>query len=89
MEKLSVSVPTEVAELIRSQAEAAGLPVSAWVAQAAREKAAATNAMAAAAAAAAELLADIEAEQGPATAADRAWAADVLACAGITTRAAS
>jgi len=31
VEKMSVSMPAEVAELVRSQAADAGVPVSAWV----------------------------------------------------------
>lgn len=86
MEKMSVSMPAEVAELVRSQAADAGVPVSAWVTAAAREKATAAAAAAAAAVAADELLAGAEALHGPATAADRAWVAEVLASAGITAR---
>lgn len=89
MKKLSVSMPVEVAELIRSQAAEAGVPVSAWVTAAAREKAATAAAAAEAIAAADELLAEAEALHGPATVADRAWVAEVLASAGITARVAS
>jgi hypothetical protein len=89
VEKLSVSVPAEVAELIRSQAADAGLAVSAWLTAAAREKAAATIAAAEANTAADELLAEAEAAHGPATAAQRAWVTEVLASAGLTTRVAS
>jgi hypothetical protein len=89
VEKMSVSVPPDVAELIRAQAAAAGVPVSAWVAAAVREKAAATTVAVEAVAAADQLLAEAEALHGPATAAERAWVADVLASAGITTRVAS
>jgi hypothetical protein len=89
VEKLSVSVPVEVAELIRSQATDAGLAVSAWLTAAAREKAAATTAVAEAIAAADELLAEAESVHGPATPGQRAWVAEVLASAGLTVRAAS
>lgn len=38
--RLSISVPPEVEESIKAAADRAGVPVSAWLAQAAREKAA-------------------------------------------------
>jgi hypothetical protein len=89
VEKLSVSIPVEVAELIRSQAAEAGLAVSAWLTEAAREKAAATTALADAIAAADDLLVEAEAVHGRATPDQRAWVAEVLASAGLTTRVAS
>jgi hypothetical protein len=41
VEKLSISVPADVAAAVRSAAQAEGIAVSAWVASAAREKTAA------------------------------------------------
>jgi len=63
--KLSISVPSEVEETIKAAAAQEGIPVSAWLAEAATEKAHATAAQAAGRAAARELIAEYESEHGP------------------------
>jgi 4'-phosphopantetheinyl transferase EntD len=63
--KLSISVSTEVEETIRASAAEEGKPVSAWLAEAAVEKAQATAAHIAGRAAARELITQYEAEHGP------------------------
>jgi hypothetical protein len=83
VEKLSVSVPTDVAALIRARAAEAEQSVSAWLTDAAREKAAATDQRAAALAAAEELLSEAIAVHGPPTRVDVAWVAGVLQSAGL------
>lgn len=89
VEKLSISLPAPLGAAIRAAAEADRITVSAWFAGAARERLQAAAAQSEALAAAEELLAEIEADQGPATSAERRWVADVLAAAGLATRAAS
>jgi len=86
VEKLSVSVPHEVAELIRAAAAQAGMSVSSWITDAARKKLAGGVAAADAVTAAEELLASAVAEHGPPTAADLAWVAEVLTASGSTGR---
>lgn len=88
VEKLSVSMPADVAQLIRERASAAGVPLSTWVAAAAREKAVAEQQAADALSAAGALLAEIVADQGPVTDQERAWAEEVLLNAGVIGRAA-
>ena len=63
--KLSISVPPEVEETIKAAAAEEGKPVSAWLAEAATEKAHAAAAHAAGRAAARELIAQYESEHGP------------------------
>lgn len=63
--KLSISVPPEVEETIKAAAAEEGKPVSAWLAEAAVEKAQAAAAHAAGRAAARELISEYEAEHGP------------------------
>jgi hypothetical protein len=62
--KLSISVPPEVEETIRAAAAEEGKPVSAWLAEAAVEKAHAAAAHAAGRLAARELVAEYEREHG-------------------------
>jgi uncharacterized protein (DUF1778 family) len=63
--KLSISVPPEVEDTIKAAAAEEGVPVSAWLAKAATEKAHAAAAHAAGRAAARELIAEYESERGP------------------------
>jgi hypothetical protein len=77
--RLSISVPIEVEKTIRAAAEAAELPVSVWLAQAA-ERAAAEQASIADGLAA---VAEFEAEHGSLTDAERAEARQVLIDAGV------
>lgn len=60
--KLSISVPPEVAETIKAAAAEEGQPVSAWLAEAAVEKARTAALYAAGRAAAQELVAEYESE---------------------------
>ena len=62
--KLSISVPPEVEETIKAAAAREGKPVSAWLAEAATEKARAAARQAAGRMAARELVAEYEAEIG-------------------------
>jgi len=62
--KLSISVPPEVEETIKAAAAEEGKPVSAWLAEAAVEKARAAALHAEARAGARELVADYESEHG-------------------------
>jgi len=79
--KFTISLPQDVDELVRLAAAAAGVPVSTWLAQAARRVAAEEATLADGRAAIAEYVA----EHGPLrpSAEDRAWVARVLADAGI------
>lgn len=77
--RLSISVPTEVERAIRAAAEAAGLPVSVWLARAAEHAAAEQAAIADGLAAVAEF----EAEHGALTDTQRAEARQVLIDAGV------
>jgi uncharacterized protein (DUF1778 family) len=63
--KLSISVPADVEETIKAAAAEEGKPVSAWLAEAAVEKAQAAAAHAAGRAAAREMIAEYESDQGP------------------------
>ncbi len=77
--RLSISVPAEVENAIRGAAEAAGLPVSAWLARAAELAAAEQAAIADGLAAVAEF----EADDGALTGAERAEARQTLIDAGV------
>jgi uncharacterized protein (DUF1778 family) len=81
--KLSISVPPEVEETIKAAAAGEGKPVSAWLAEAATEKAHAAALLAAGRAAARELVADYEQEHGPLPAASRQRARQFLAEVGL------
>jgi hypothetical protein len=81
--KLSISVPAEVEETIKAAAADEGKPVSAWLAEAATEKARAAALQAAGRAAAQELVAEYESEHGPLSAASRQRAREFLAEAGL------
>jgi hypothetical protein len=81
--KLSISVPPEVEETIRAAAAADGKPVSAWLAEAATEKARTAALQAAGRAAARELVADYETEHGPLPAASRQRARQFLTETGL------
>ena len=81
--KLSISVPPEVEETIKAAAAVEGKPVSAWLAEAATEKAHAAALQAAGRAAARELVADYEQEHGPLPAASRQRARQFLAEVGL------
>ena len=83
--KLSISVPPEVEEIIKSAAADEGKPVSAWLAEAATEKAQAAALHAAGRAAARELVAEYEAEHGPLPATSRQRAREFLTEAGLLT----
>lgn len=63
--KLSISMPPEVEEIIKAAAAQDGKSVSAWVTEAATEKAKADARHAEALAAAEELMAESEREHGP------------------------
>ena len=82
--KLSISVPAEVEETIKAAAAEEGKPVSAWLAEAATEKARAAVQQAAGRAAARELVAEYEAENGPLPEASRQRARQFLLQAGMT-----
>lgn len=77
--RLSISVPAEVEKAVRAAAEAAGLPISVWLAQAAERAAAEQAAIADGLAAVAEF----ETEHGALTDAERAQARQVLIDAGV------
>lgn len=81
--KLSISVPPEVEEIIKTAAADEGKPVSAWLAEAAAEKAHAAALQAAGRAAACDLVADYEQEHGPLPAASRRRARQFLAEVGL------
>jgi hypothetical protein len=81
--KLSISVPAEVEETIKAAAAEEGKPVSAWLAEAATEKARAAAMHAAGRAAARELVAEYEKEHGPLPAESRQRAREFLAEAGL------
>lgn len=81
--KLSISVPPEIEETIKAAAAAEGKPVSAWLAEAAVQKARAAARHAAGRAAARELVADYERDHGPLPAASRQRARAFLADAGL------
>ena len=81
--KLSISVPPEVEETIKAAAAAEGKTVSAWLAEAATEKARAAALHAAGRAAARELIAEYEDEHGPLPIASRERARQFLIEAGL------
>jgi hypothetical protein len=81
--KLSISVPAEVEETIKAAAAEEGKPVSAWLAEAATEKARAAAQHAAGRAAARELVAEYEAEHGPLPEASRQRARQFLLDTGL------
>jgi hypothetical protein len=81
--KLSISVPPEVEETIKAAAAGEGKPVSAWLAEAATEKAHAAAVHAAGRAAARELVAEYEQEHGPLPAASRQRARQFFAEVGL------
>ena len=81
--KLSISVPAEVEETIKAAAADEGKPVSAWLAEAATEKARAAALHAAGRAAARELIAEYEQEHGPLPAESRRRAREFLIEAGL------
>ncbi|MDX6251747.1 MAG: hypothetical protein QOF10_5107 [Kribbellaceae bacterium] len=81
--KLSISVPPEVEETIKAAAAEEGKPVSAWLAEAAVEKAQAAAAHAAGRAAARELIAEYEADQGPIPDESRQRAREFMLDAGL------
>jgi hypothetical protein len=83
--KLSISVPPEVEETIKAAAAEEGKPVSAWLAEAATEKAQLAALHAAGRAAAREMVADYEAEHGPLPASSRRRAREFLAEVGLLT----
>jgi hypothetical protein len=81
--KLSISVPPEVEETIKAAAAEAGKPVSAWLAEAATEKARAAARQAAGRAAAREMVAEYEAEHGTLPTASRQRARQFLIETGL------
>lgn len=81
--KLSISVPPEVEEIIKAAAAAEGVPVSAWLAEAAITKAGAAAKHAAGLAAANELVAEYEKENGPLPEASEQRAREFLREIGI------
>lgn len=76
--KLSISVPAEVEETIKAAAADEGKPVSAWLAEAATEKARAAALHAAGREAARELIAEYESKHGPLPAKSRQRARQFL-----------
>jgi hypothetical protein len=81
--KLSISVPAEIEETIKAAAAEEGKPVSAWLAEAATEKARAAVLHAAGRAAARELVAEYESEHGPLPAESRQRARQFLVETGL------
>jgi hypothetical protein len=81
--KLSISVPAEVEETIKAAAADEGKPVSAWLAEAATEKARAAALHAAGRAAIRELIAEYEQEHGPLPAESRKRAREFLIESGL------
>lgn len=81
--KLSISVPSEVEETIKAAAASEGVAVSAWLAEAATQKARAAALHAAGRAAARDLVADYELENGPLPERSRQRAREFLAEAGL------
>jgi hypothetical protein len=81
--KLSISVPAEVEETIKAAAAGEGKPVSAWLAEAAIEKARAAALHAAGRAAARELITQYETEHGPLPAESRQRARQFLTETGL------
>ncbi|WP_143737075.1 DUF1778 domain-containing protein [Microbispora sp. GKU 823] len=81
--KLSISVSPEVEETIKAAAEEEGKPVSAWLAEAAVEKARLAALHAAGRAAARELVAEYESEHGALPEQSRRRAQEFLMEAGL------
>ena len=81
--KLSISVPPEVEETIKAAAASEGMPVSAWLTEAATEKARAVARHAAGRAAARELVTEYESEHGQIPVASRQRAHEFLIEAGL------
>ncbi|MDX3237282.1 hypothetical protein PV392_16700 [Streptomyces sp. ME03-5709C] len=81
--KLSISVPPEVEETIKAAAAEEGKPVSAWLAEAAVEKAHIAALHAAGRAAARELVAEYESEYGKLPEESRQRAREFLLEAGL------
>ena len=81
--KLSISVPAEVEETIKAAAAEEGKPVSAWLAEAATEKARTAVQHAAGRASARELVAEYEAEHGALPEASRQRARQFLLETGL------
>src|ERR1039457_1423959 len=82
--KLSISVPPEVEETIKAAAAEEGKPVSAWLAEAATEKAHAAALRPPGRAAPANLAPEYEPEQGPRPAEPRQRAHQFLIEPGLT-----
>ncbi|MGW6282850.1 hypothetical protein [Kribbella sp. NPDC055071] len=83
--KLSISVPPEVEEMIKSAAAEEGVPVSTWIARAAVDKAERSAKHAAGRAAAAEMIAEYERESGPIPESARRRAREFMIEAGLLT----
>src|SRR5260221_3422168 len=83
LRKRSISVPPEVEKTIKEGPAEEGKPGSAWLAEAATEKARAAARQAAGRAGARELVAEYEAEHGPLPAASRQRARQFLLEAGL------
>jgi hypothetical protein len=81
--KLSIAVPPEVEETIKAAAAEEGKSVSAWLAEAALEKAQAAAAHAAGPAAAHEMIAEYEAHHGPIPEESRQRAREFMLDAGL------
>ena len=81
--KLSISVQADVEETIKAAAADEGKPVSAWLAEAATEKARAAALHAAGREAARQLIAEYESEHGPLPAKSRQRARQFLIEAGL------
>jgi hypothetical protein len=81
--KLSISVPPEVEETIKAAAASEGKAVSAWLTEAATDKARAAARHAAGRAAVRELIASYEDEHGPLPAESRQRARQFLAETGL------
>jgi hypothetical protein len=81
--KLPISVPFEVEETIKAAAAEEGKPVSAWLAEAATEKARAAALHAGGRAAARELVAEYESGHGPLPAKSRERARQFLTEVGL------
>jgi hypothetical protein len=81
--KLSISVPPEIEETIKAAAASEGMTVSAWLAEAATEKARAAARQADGRAGARELVAEYEQEYGRLPAESRQRARDFMLESGL------
>jgi hypothetical protein len=81
--KLSISMSAELEEVIKTAAAREGKPVSAWIAQAAADKARADAAHAEGRAAAIELIAEYEHQNGPIPEESRRRAREFLTETGL------